>query len=340
MSETDLDITRLAAYIQQTLPQYPPLQAAKKFSDGQSNPTYLLTLGEQHLVLRRKPFGTLLKSAHAVDREFRVISALASTDVPVPRALALCTDDAVIGSWFYLMSYVPGRVFWDPALPDLAPTERTAIYDAMNRVLADLCNVDVAAVGLSDYGRPGNYFARQVARWSQQYQASETETIPAMNQLMQWLPEHLPQDAERACLVHGDFRIDNMIFHPTEPKVLAVLDWELSTLGHPLADLSYQCAFWQFPNRGVVSGLAGVDRDALGLPSDPSYIQHFLQRTRQSEISNWAFYMAFHCFRFAAITQGVQKRHLSGNASSERAREVGAMTAQVAQLGAQWLQGK
>ncbi len=306
---------------------------AENFAGGQSNPTFKVTAGGQQFVLRRKPPGVLLKSAHAVDREFRVISALRSSDVPVPGAVALCEDDDVIGSMFYLMEFKEGRVFWDPALPELNNAERSAVYDDMNRVLAALHSVDVETAGLLDYGRPGNYFERQVSRWSKQYRASETENIPAMEALMAWLPENMPEDDGRVALVHGDYRLDNVMFHPTEPRIIAVLDWELSTLGNPIADLAYQVMAWQLPRDAGINGMAGIDRSALGIPSDETYIRSYCERTGRDEIRNWNFYMAFCFFRLAAIVQGVKKRALDGTASSAEAESRGDLVDPLAALG-------
>ncbi len=260
MSVDQLDTKALDKYLAGQIKDFAGLHSAEKFAGGQSNPTFLLTADSGNYVLRRKPSGRLLKSAHAVDREFRVISALADTDVPVAKAYHLCEDDNVIGSMFYIMGFVEGRIFWDPALPDIKVSDRTAMYDEMNRVLAALHSVDIDAVGLSDFGKPGNYFERQVARWTTQYLAAETETIEPMDTLMRWLPEHMPADDGQVALVHGDYRLDNMIFHPTEPRILAIVDWELSTLGHPFADLAYQCMQWRLPNAGISKGLADMDR--------------------------------------------------------------------------------
>ena len=334
MSTQDLDLTRLDTWLRAQIPPFEGQLVAEKFAGGQSNPTFKLTAGENSFVLRRKPPGELLASAHAVDREFRVMAALGQTDVPVPRVIALCEDDDVIGSMFYVMEYLEGRIFWDPAVPEVDATERAAIYDEMNRVLAALHSVDVDAVGLSDYGKPGNYYARQIGRWTKQYRASETEHVAAMETLIEWLPEHIPEGAEQVALVHGDYRLDNMIFHPTEPRIIAILDWELSTLGDPLADLAYQLMAWQFPREGGISGLAGLDRSALGLPSDEEYIARYCERTGRDGISNWPFYMAFCFFRIAAILQGIKKRALIGTASSAEADSRAVMVGPLAELGA------
>lgn len=331
MSIDELDTTKLGAYLNSHVGGFSGLRSADKFSGGQSNPTYLLTADSGKYVLRRKPPGTLLKSAHAVDREFRVISALARTDVPVAEAYHLCEDDQIIGSMFYVMSYVEGRIFWDPAIPEVQSFERTAIYDEMNRVLAALHSVDTDAVGLRDFGKPGNYFERQVGRWTKQYLASETETIEPMNELIRWLPAHMPEDDGQVALVHGDYRLDNMIFHPEKSQVVAVVDWELSTLGHPLADLAYQCMQWRLPNKGLSRGLSNVDRAALGIPSEARYVETYCRRTGREDISDWTFFLAFSFFRLASIIQGVMKRAIDGNASNTTAMQMGKMTRPLAQ---------
>jgi aminoglycoside phosphotransferase (APT) family kinase protein len=334
MSAQALDTSRLQGYLEANIPGFSGQIMAEKFPGGQSNPTFKLTAGEQQYVLRRKPPGELLKSAHAVDREYKVISALRDTDVPVAKTYCLCEDEDIIGSMFYVMEYMDGRVFWDSGLPELGSNEeRAAIYDEMNRVLAALHNVDVAAVGLSDFGRPGNYFERQVSRWTRQYRASETELSAAMEKLIEWLPANMPEDDGTSSLVHGDYRIDNLMFHPTEPRIIAVLDWELSTLGHPLADLSYQCMAWALPAGGGISGLGGVDRAAIGLPSDEEYIAAYCARTGRDGIDNWNFYLVFCFFRLAAILQGIKKRALIGTASSAEARSRGDMVEPLAAAG-------
>ena len=340
MNTQTLDTQRLTDWLRSQGLSDADTISAEKFAGGQSNPTFKITAGAQQFVLRRKPPGVLLASAHAVDREFRVISALGDTDVPVPGAVALCEDEGVIGSMFYLMEFMEGRVFWDPALPEVSQTERTAIYDDMNRVLAALHSVNVDAVELSDYGRPGNYFERQVSRWSKQYRASETETIPAMEALMAWLPENMPADDGRVSLVHGDYRLDNVMFHPQEPRIIAVLDWELSTLGNPIADLAYQVMAWQLPRDAGINGMAGVDRNALGIPADESYVRAYCERTGRDEISNWNFYLAFCFFRLAAIVQGVKKRALDGTASSTEADSRGELVAPLAELGLGCVEGR
>ena len=319
-----LDTSKLSEYLADHIEGFTLPLSVDKFDGGQSNPTFKLSTANKDYVLRRKPPGELLKSAHAVDREFRVISALAGTDVPVPKTYMLCEDEAVIGSMFYVMEYMEGRILWDPLLPEAKDNaERSAIYDGMNKTMAALHNVNVESVGLADYGRPGNYFERQLSRWSKQYLASEIETIDAMNTLMDWLPANMPSDDGTVSLVHGDYRLDNMMFHPTEPRVIALLDWELSTPGHPLADLANQCMAWMLPREGRVKGLAGVDRAALGIPTDEQYIASYCQRTGRDGIENWPFYLAFSLFRLAAILQGIRKRAQIGTASNADAESGG-----------------
>jgi aminoglycoside phosphotransferase (APT) family kinase protein len=337
MSTQTLDLTRLDSWIREFIPPFEGPLLAEKFAGGQSNPTFKLTAGDNRYVLRRKPPGELLKSAHAVDREFTVISALYPTEVPVPKPIVLCEDESIIGSMFYVMEFLEGRVFWDPALPELDNSQRSAIYDEMNRVLAALHSVDIDAAGLTEYGRPGNYFERQVSRWTKQYRASETEVIDAMEQLLAWLPANMPPDDGRVALVHGDFRLDNLMFHPTEPRVIAVLDWELSTLGNPIADIAYQLMAWQLPPSGSIKGLQGVDREPLAIPSDAAYLQSYCERTGRDEIPHWNFYMAFSFFRLAAILQGVKKRALQGNASSTEAASRGEQVGMLADLGLGYL---
>ena len=317
-----------------------PLQV-EQFKGGQSNPTYRLITPGRAYVMRSKPgpLAKLLPSAHAIEREYRVMDALALSGVPVPRMHVLCEDESVIGRAFYVMECVEGRVLWDPSLPGMAPDERSAVYDEMNRVLAALHNVDVRAVGLADYGRPGNYFGRQISRWTRQYQASITEPIPEMDRLIAWLPEHLPasaRDASQVTIVHGDYRLDNLIFHPDEPRVVAVLDWELSTIGHPLADFSYHCMSWHIAP-GVFRGTAGLDLAALGIPAERDYMRRYCDRTGLGSpdnlLADWNFYLAYNLFRLAAITQGIAKRVVDGTASSAQARATGASTRPLAELG-------
>jgi aminoglycoside phosphotransferase (APT) family kinase protein len=328
-----LDTDRLADWMARHVPGFRGPLSATKFKGGQSNPTYRLDAPSGTLVLRRKPPGRLLASAHAVDREFRVLRALHGRGVPVAEPIALCGDELVIGSMFYLMGCVEGRVFWDPALPEVAVGERAAYYDEVVRVLGAIHAVDVAAAGLADYGKPGSYFARQIARWTEQYRAAETTRIEAMEHLAEWLPAHCPPDDGSASLVHGDFRIDNLIFHPVEPRVLAVVDWELSTLGHPLADLAYFCMALRLPRNPVIPGLAGMDRDALGIPSEAALLARYAAATGRTAVPDWNFCLAFNFFRLAAIAQGVLKRAEQGNASSEQAQSVGRMARLVAEAG-------
>jgi aminoglycoside phosphotransferase (APT) family kinase protein len=340
MSTQTLDIDSLQSYLQDKLPEFSGPLTAEKFAGGQSNPTFLLSDGTRKWVLRRKPPGELLASAHAVDREYRVMKALGDTDVPVAKTYLLCEDESVIGSMFYVMEFLDGRVFWDPKLPEIqSNNERTAMYDEMNRVLAALHSVDPASVGLEDFGRPGNYFERQVSRWTKQYRASETEHSPAMERLIDWLPAHMPQDDGQVSLVHGDFRLDNLMFHATEPRIIGVLDWELSTLGHPLADLSYQVMAWQLPDSEGIRGLMGVDRKALGIPSDEDYVAAYCKRTGREGITHWNFYLVFCFFRLAAILQGVKKRALIGTASSAEAEAKGALVEPLAEMGVRYLSG-
>jgi aminoglycoside phosphotransferase (APT) family kinase protein len=338
MSTQTLDTAALADYLRGRLDGVSGNLTAEKFAGGQSNPTFLISDGNSRWVLRRKPPGELLPSAHAVDREYRVLTALAGTDVPVAKTFLLCEDDAVIGSMFYVMEHLDGRVFWDPKLPEIDSSgERGAMYDEMNRVLASLHMLDPVALGLEDFGKPGNYFERQVNRWTRQYRASETEHSEAMEALIAWLPENMPPDDGQVSLVHGDYRLDNLMFHATEPKIIGVLDWELSTLGHPLADLSYQLMAWQLPDTEGIRGLAGVDRAALGLPSDADYIARYCERTGRDGIDNWNFYLVFCFFRLAAILQGVKKRALIGTASSAEAAARGAMVEPLAELGRRYI---
>ncbi|RUX31601.1 phosphotransferase family protein [Mesorhizobium sp. M7A.F.Ca.US.011.01.1.1] len=325
MSDPVLDQAALAPYLEANIPGFSGLAAVEKFKSGQSNPTYLLTAASGRYVLRAKPPGQLLKSAHQVDREFRVMSALAGTAVPVPQMLHLSDEASPIGRMFYVMDFLDGRIFWDPALPEARDNEdRAAIYDAMNETLAALHEVDVETVGLGDFGRPGSYFERQLARWTSQYRASETGTVADMDRLIAWLETHMPEDDGRVSLVHGDYRLDNLIFAPDRPTVLAVLDWELSTSGHPFADIAYQCMQWRLPHASGFRGLGGVDRAALGLPSETDYVAAYCRRRGLTSIGNWTFFLAFSFFRLAAICQGVFKRALDGNASNpEKARTYG-----------------
>ena len=316
MSAFPQDTRGLDAWASAHVEGYAGPSKAIKYPTGQSNPTYRIETPGGAYVLRSKPPGKLLKSAHMVEREFRVLRALESAGFPAPRALALCEDGNVAGSVFYLMAHVEGRIFWDPGLAESSREERAGIYDAMNAGLAQLHAIDVAGAGLADYGKPGNYYARQTQRWTEQYRASETRRIPDMDALIDWLAAHMPPDDGRVSLVHGDFRIDNMIFAPESPRLLAVLDWELSTLGHPFADLAYQAMQWRLPNSGEFRGLAGLDRAALGIPSDEEYVAAYCRRRGLDGVPHWPFLIAFSFFRIAAIVQGVYKRALDGNASN------------------------
>ncbi len=326
-----MDEQKLATYLERHIEGFKGPLTLEKFAGGQSNPTFLIRARSGRYVLRRKPPGFLLKSAHAVDREYRVTRALENTDVPVANPLHLCLDEAIIGSWFYVMDFIDGRIFWDPALPDLDKAERRAMFQEMNRVLAAIHSVDLKAAGLEDYGRPGNYFERQTSRWTKQYKASETEHIAPMEQLMDWVGKNIPQDDGAVSLIHGDYRLDNLIFHPTRPEIIAVVDWELSTLGHPLADLAYQCMQWRMPSASLMRGLDGLDRKELGIPAEEDYIRAYADRMGRDEIDHWPFYLAFSFFRLAAIVQGVLKRSLDGNASSKQAEEVGRLARPLAE---------
>jgi aminoglycoside phosphotransferase (APT) family kinase protein len=319
------DEARLAAYMKDHVDGFRGAIEVLQFEGGQSNPTYHLTDGGGRMyVLRKKPPGKLLPSAHQVDREYRVIKALADhTDVPVPRPYALSQDDSIIGTAFYIMEFLPGRIFADPMIPGVAPAERGKIFDSMNDVLARIHNVDYRAVGLGDYGREGQYIQRQIARWSSQYDLAKTDHVEPMELLKQWLPANIPAGDETR-INHGDYRLGNTIVHPTEPRVIAVLDWELSTLGHPLADLGYNCMIYHFgAGFGASGGYAGMDLKAFGIPTEKEYIAAYARRTGRTDIPDWEFYVAFSLFRLAAIVQGVYKRGLDGNASSTTATGYG-----------------
>ncbi len=326
-AQEDFSPKALAAYLEKILPAEGPLQEVKRFRGGQSNPTYLLQMQSgRKLVLRRKPFGKLLKSAHAVEREYRVQKALAKTDVPVAGMVHLCEDESVIGAVFYIMQHVEGRIMWDAALGDVAPPDRMAHFRAMAETLGALHRLDPAAVGLEDYGPPGNYCARQIARWGRAWREGRTTERPKMERLLEWLEATPCPSADQRSLVHGDYRLDNMIFHPQEPRILAVLDWEISTIGHPYADIAYQCMQWRLPASGAFPGLAGLDRAALGLPEEEDYLRMYCAAAGISEIPNWPYYMAFSCFRMVAILEGILRRIEQGTAADpERGRALGAV---------------
>lgn len=331
---TDLDTGRLADYIQAHVEHFDGPLTVHPIQGGQSNPTYILDAGRRRYVLRRKPSGQLLPSAHAIDREYRVMRALAGTEVPVPRVHVLCEDAEVLGSDFYLMDFVDGRILGDQTLPGMEPDQRKAMYVELNRVLAALHAVDWAACGLRGYGREGEYVRRQIERWTRQYRASETHRIEEMENLISWLGERVPPQTATT-LVHGDYRLDNVIFHPIEPRIVAVLDWELSTLGDPLADLAYHCMTWRL-SLGTHRTLVGEDLAALGIPDEEVYLALYCRHSGQdlaAVATHWQFYLAFNMFRLAAIQQGVARRSLDGNAANSRAREVGARVAATAAAG-------
>jgi len=321
----DFDTDKLATYLAQHIPGFAGPLSSEKFSGGQSNPTFLLRTPDKQYVLRRKPPGKLLHGAHAVDREFKVLTALYPTKLPVAKALHLCDDDDVIGSMFYVMEFMQGRVLWDPALPEMSPEQRGAIYTEMNRVLSELHKVDVDEAGLSDYGKKGDYFARQIHTWTKNYRASELKKIDSIETLIDWLPANMPADDGKISITHGDYRLDNLMFHSERDEVIAVLDWELSTIGHPYADLAYQCMQYHIPGGTGLPGLADANLSELGIPSEQEYIAMYCERMGFKEIDNWNFYLAFSLFRIAAICQGVAKRNQMGNASNEKASGVAAL---------------
>ena len=340
------DIDALSAWLEKNLPGFAGPLSVESFKGGQSNPTYKLITSTQSYVMRAKPgpVAKLLPSAHAIEREFAVMSGLQGTEVPVPKMLCLCEDESVMGRAFYIMEFMEGRIFWDQTLPGMSNAERGAIYEEMNRVIAALHSVNYSACALANYGRPGNYFERQIARWSKQYRASAdgagpmSQPIREMEQLMQWLPENIPtmaRDEEMVSIVHGDYRMDNLMFHPTEPRIIAVLDWELSTLGHPLADFSYHCMAWHIPP-GAFRGIGGLDVRSLGIPTEDDYIRLYCQRTRlatpEQLKADWNFYMAYNLFRIAAILQGIAKRVEAGTAASAQAASSAAGAKPLAQM--------
>jgi aminoglycoside phosphotransferase (APT) family kinase protein len=336
-----VEVPALQSFLAERLDGFAGPLTIEQFKGGQSNPTFKLITPSQTFVMRTKPgpAAKLLASAHAIEREFAVMNALHGSEVPVPRMLLLCEDERVIGRAFYLMEFMPGRVLWEQSLPAFDKTGRAAIYDEMNRVIAALHRVDVNAAGLAGYGKPGNYFERQIGRWSKQYLASITEPIDAMTELMAWLPAHLPASARNEAevsVVHGDFRLDNLVFHATQPRVVAVLDWELSTLGHPLADFSYHCMSWHIAP-GEFRGIGGLDLAALGIPSELDYVRRYCERTGRADpgavMADWNFYMAYNLFRMAGILQGIAKRVVDGTASSAQARQAAAGARPLAEMG-------
>ena len=335
------DVGAMQAYMRAHVEGFSGDLSVEQFNGGQSNPTFKLTANGKSYVLRTKPgpAAKLLASAHAIDREFRVMDALNKAGFPAAKQYSLCLDESIIGRAFYIMEFVQGRVLWDQSMPGMTPAERTAHYDEMNRVISQLHTVDYAAIGLSDYGKPGNYFARQIDRWTKQYKASETEKIEAMDNLIEWLPNNIPPGDDTS-IVHGDYRLDNMIFHPTEPRVLAVLDWELSTLGHPLADFSYHCMSWHIPP-GQFRGIGGLDWKALGIPSEEEYIAKYCERTGKTiRKEDFKFYLAYNMFRMAGILQGIMKRYVDGTASSEQALKAGKAARPMAEMGWKYASGK
>jgi aminoglycoside phosphotransferase (APT) family kinase protein len=327
------DGTRLGEYLRGRLPGVDGPLEVTPLGGGQSNPTYLIRAGEQHYALRTKParLADLLPSAHQIEREYRVLGALGGSGVPVPAVHHLCTDEDVIGRAFFVMDFVAGRVWTDPRLEALSAAERGQLFDDMNRVLATLHKLDYQALGLADFGKPGDYLARQIARWSRQYRASETTPVPAMDRLIDWLPTSIPAD-DGTCLVHGDFRLDNLVIAPDQPRIIAVLDWELATLGSPLADLAYHCCVYHFPV-GLYRGLAGVDCAALGIPAEADYVASYCHRTGRPPVANWDYYLAYNFFRMAAIVQGIRKRAELGTAASANALEFGSGVLQLATMG-------
>lgn len=329
----------LALYLQQHIDDFQGPLTSTKFKGGQSNPTYLLEAASGRYVLRRKPPGKLLASAHAVDREFLVLQALHGSNVPIAKPYHLCSDENIIGSMFYVMEYIDGKVFWDPSLPDCTTAQRAEIFDALIKTLAAIHSVSVEDSGLADYGKPGNYFERQITRWSKQYRDSETQSIAAMDALIEQLPLRCPEDDGCISLVHGDFRIDNLMFDSQGQHVLAVVDWELSTLGHPLADLGYFCMALRLPRNPALPGLAGLNRGEFGIPDEQQILQRYAELTGRAIPSDWSFVLAFSFFRLAAIAQGVAKRAAQGNASSEQAMQAGRMVELLATMGMQTLNG-
>ena len=340
-AQHEFDLGVLTAYLEAHLTGFSGPLTVEQFKGGQSNPTFKLSTPKHSYVMRSKPgpAAKLLPSAHAIDREYRVMKALYGSGVPVPEIYLLCEDESVVGRAFYVMEYMEGRVLWNQALPGFEPAQRAAIYDEMNRVISALHLVDVEAVGLISFGKPGNYFERQIGRWSKQYTASITEPIVEMERLMEWLPTHIPdsaRDESQASIVHGDFRLDNMMFHPTEARVIGVLDWELSTVGHPMADFSYHCMSWHI-SPGAFRGIGGLDLAALGIPDEKAYVRRYCERTGRADpqavMADWNFYMAYNLFRLAGILQGIAKRMVDGTASSEQAKQAAAGARPLAEMG-------
>jgi len=335
------DTAALQSYLAQHLPDFKGPLSVESFKGGQSNPTYKLITPARNYVMRSKPgpVARLQPSAHAIEREYRVIGALGKAGLPVPEVYCLCDDESVIGRAFYVMQCMDGRVLWDQGLAGFANSERAAIYDEMNRVMAALHNVDYNAAGLGDFGRPGNYFSRQISRWSKQYQVTETEHIEAMNKLIEFLPGAIPPGDE-ATVVHGDYRLDNLMFHATEPRIIAILDWELATIGHPLADFSYHCMSWHI-EPGAFRGIAGLDLASLGIPDEQSYIRRYCERTGRDPaqvVEHWDFYIAYNMFRLAGILQGIMKRYVDGTAASAHAADAGMRAKALAEIGWRYAQ--
>ncbi len=327
------DVGALDAYLRQHLDGYQGPLTVEQFKGGQSNPTFVLRTPSRAYVMRSKPgpVAKLLPSAHAIEREYRVMHALGKTEVPVAKVYCLCEDESIIGRAFYVMEFIEGRILWEQSLPGMSVAERGAIYDEMNRVIALLHTTDYKAIGLEDFGRPGNYFSRQIGRWSKQYAASETQKIDEMDRLIEWLPAHIP-DGDETTIVHGDFRLDNLVFDAKQPRIRAILDWELSTLGHPLADFSYHCMGYHIDPRHF-RGIKGLDLPALGIPSERQYIDAYCRRTGRSGVEHWDFYLAYNLFRLAAILQGIAKRVVDGTASNEKAHEQAAGVIPLARTG-------
>lgn len=324
------DAVALGHWMSENIPGFRGPVELSKFEGGQSNPTFRIDAASGRYVLRRKPLGTVLPGAHAVDREFRVLSAMRDAGVPVAPVHALCLDESVIGSIFYVMDFVDGRIFWDPRLPELTRPERSAIFASMNDNIARIHSLSPEEIGLSDFGRSGDYLKRQVARWTRQFDAARLEDNPAMDQLIAWLPEHIPAE-HPARLVHGDYRLDNVLIHPTEPRIVAVLDWELSTIGNPIADFAYHMLSWHFAP-DLFRGLAGADLEALGIPDEAAYLDRYLKSTGLERPDDWEFYLILSMFRIASILQGIAKRSVDGSATDAKAAEIGAKAVPISQL--------